>query len=355
MILLSQKLNILSVFLFTLFICVFSLYAVNRVNAALYILTLNKNIADGGAVTSNPNGISCGTSCIQSTASYTDSKNWSADPMTSAFGGENLQTGNSFDSADLVGSRDNIRDNNLGTSFGANCNVPHFTGLSCFFSYTDGLYFSSPIDINKIEIDHEFASNEVGAKAITWKVSPYFPGGVGWSPVMEETTWANTALHTDTISGLWSNIAAVRVHATSRANIIGYPTDFGGSVNHYTYELRVFGPEKVVLIASAASGYTFTGWSGSGCSGTGTCTVTMDANKSITANFTLSYTSCGLRAYDGAQIITFACEPTGTVTSLLRIFSSGNIYGIVLVDPTDASASKFRIRITAGIRALRKL
>ena len=112
---------------------------------------------------------------------------------------------------------------------------------------------------------------------------------------------------------------------------------------------------SVTLTATAFATYTFTGWSGGGCSGTGTCTVTMSADRAITANFTLSYASCGLRAYDGSAIITFACEPTGTVTSLLRIFSSGNIYGIMLVDPTDASASKFRIRTSAGIRALMKL
>jgi uncharacterized repeat protein (TIGR02543 family) len=40
---------------------------------------------------------------------------------------------------------------------------------------------------------------------------------------------------------------------------------------------------SVTLTATAATGSTFTGWSGAGC--TGTCTVTMDADKSVTANF----------------------------------------------------------------------
>lgn len=43
--------------------------------------------------------------------------------------------------------------------------------------------------------------------------------------------------------------------------------------------------DEVTLVASPNPGNTFTGWSG-GCSGTGlTCTVTMDAAKSVTANF----------------------------------------------------------------------
>jgi beta-lactam-binding protein with PASTA domain len=40
----------------------------------------------------------------------------------------------------------------------------------------------------------------------------------------------------------------------------------------------------VTLAASPASGSSFTGWTGA-CSGTGTCTVTMDAAKSVTATF----------------------------------------------------------------------
>jgi hypothetical protein len=41
----------------------------------------------------------------------------------------------------------------------------------------------------------------------------------------------------------------------------------------------------VTLTAAAAQGSTFTGWSGGGCSGTGTCQVTMDADKAVTATF----------------------------------------------------------------------
>lgn len=44
----------------------------------------------------------------------------------------------------------------------------------------------------------------------------------------------------------------------------------------------------VVLTATPAAGYTFNGWSGTAitCLGTGTCSVTMDAAKTVQANFT---------------------------------------------------------------------
>jgi hypothetical protein len=42
---------------------------------------------------------------------------------------------------------------------------------------------------------------------------------------------------------------------------------------------------KVTLAAAAASDSTFSGWSGGGCSGAGSCVVTMTANTAVTATF----------------------------------------------------------------------
>ena len=44
----------------------------------------------------------------------------------------------------------------------------------------------------------------------------------------------------------------------------------------------------MILTAAAATGSTFSGWSGEGCSGAGTCVVTMNAAQTVTANFTLN-------------------------------------------------------------------
>jgi hypothetical protein len=44
----------------------------------------------------------------------------------------------------------------------------------------------------------------------------------------------------------------------------------------------------VTLTATPAEGSTFSGWSGGGCSGTGTCTVTLSSEQAVSATFTVS-------------------------------------------------------------------
>jgi Tol biopolymer transport system component len=56
---------------------------------------------------------------------------------------------------------------------------------------------------------------------------------------------------------------------------------------------------QIVLTADPNPGSTFAGWSGGGCSGTGTCTVTLDADKNVTATF------------DGAEQRTLQVTKTG--------------------------------------------
>jgi len=63
---------------------------------------------------------------------------------------------------------------------------------------------------------------------------------------------------------------------------------------------------SVTLTAAQAPGSIFTGWSGGGCSGTGPCTVTLNANASVTATF---------NKIQRALTVTRSGAGSGTVTS----------------------------------------
>jgi hypothetical protein len=68
----------------------------------------------------------------------------------------------------------------------------------------------------------------------------------------------------------------------------------------------------VTLSAAADPGSTFTGWSGEGCSGTGTCVVTMDAPRSVTATFTATtFLLTVVLAGDGPGFGTVTSDPAG--------------------------------------------
>ena len=63
---------------------------------------------------------------------------------------------------------------------------------------------------------------------------------------------------------------------------------------------------NVTLTASAASGYTFAGWSGA-CSGTGaSCTVAMTAARSVTATFSQTISNTASLAWDPVVATNFS-------------------------------------------------
>jgi hypothetical protein len=120
---------------------------------------------------------------------------------------------------------------------------------------------------------------------------------------------------------------------------------------------------EVTLSASASAGSEFSGWSGSGCSGTGTCKVTMSEAKEVVATFDLKATKgsepvkvilAGSGAgkafiapeatkYRGSPEIKCEYKSPGPQTGACETFMSneGEGYEQVLISAEAAPGSKF--------------
>ncbi len=72
---------------------------------------------------------------------------------------------------------------------------------------------------------------------------------------------------------------------------------------------------SATVTATANSGYTFTGWSGAATGTTNPISITMDANKSVTANFQASGGSSTIRIEDDATATTGLCLVEGSISS----------------------------------------
>jgi len=98
----------------------------------------------------------------------------------------------------------------------------------------------------------------------------------------------------------------------------------------------------VTLTASPASGYSFSGWSGAGCSGTNTCVVTMSAARSVSASFTATpASSVALNtAVTGNGAGTLVSSPAGIncPTACTTTLASGTS---VTLTATSGTASHF--------------
>ena len=81
---------------------------------------------------------------------------------------------------------------------------------------------------------------------------------------------------------LVTHALTINKSGTGQGTVFSSPQGINcGSICQYSFSDSTI----VTLTAQIAQGATFVGWSGGGCSGNGTCAVTMDATKSVTATF----------------------------------------------------------------------
>jgi hypothetical protein len=129
----------------------------------------------------------------------------------------------------------------------------------------------------------------------------------GWSGACTgtSTTCTLTMNGPKLVTASFSNkpVLTVVPAGTGDGTVISMPTGIDCPMDcSQTYDAGT----TVTLTATQDPTSTFTGWSGGGCSGTGSCVVTMNASQSVTATF------------EANPVLTVSLEPattTGTVTS----------------------------------------
>ncbi len=251
-----------------------------------------------GTVTSSPSGIDCGSDCSEPFDAGTVVTLTAAPDAGSTFmgwsGGGCTGTGScvaTVTAVTAVAATFTLTTQTLdvsrgGTGAGTVTSSP--AGIDCGVDCTEGYPYGTIVTLT--------AAPTVGSMFLGWS-----GGGCSGTGTCTTTIIAATAV-TATFSLTTFTLAVARA-GTGSGTVTSNPAGIACGAD--CTEDYAFGT-VVMLTAAPAAGSTFTGWSGGGCTGTGSCTTPITAATTVTATFTLStYTLSVARAGTG----------TGTVTS----------------------------------------
>jgi hypothetical protein len=152
----------------------------------------------------------------------------------------------------------------VGTGSGSVTSVP--SGIDC--GSTCSAYFSS-------------------VSAVTLTATPAAGSTfVGWGGDCSGTVCVTTMSQARSVLATFSQAApqtlSVSKLGSGSGSVVSVPAGIDcGS----TCSAQFSNGTSVTLTATAASGSSFVGWSGEGCTGTGSCVLTIDAARSVTATF----------------------------------------------------------------------
>ena len=259
-------------------------------------LTVSKTGAGAaaGTVTSTPGGISCGATCTARYLSGTSVTLTAAAGAGSVFVGwsgggcagtavcvvaptadttvtANFAVGRTLTVTKAGGGAGTVGSSPAGISCGATCSA----------QFTDG----TPVTLT--------AAPSAGSVFTGWS-----GGGCAGTGTCVTTLSANT-----TITASFQLLRTLTVTKTGAGSGTVMSTPAGVNCGA-TCSAQFADGASVTLTASAAAGSVFTGWSGAGCSGTGTCVVTLAADTSVSANFALLRSLTVAKAGTGSGTVT---------------------------------------------------
>ena len=281
--------------------CAVSMAAATTVTATfeptLVALTIVRTGSGGGTVTSSPAGIACGATCA---ANFTEG---AVVTLTAAQGPTSTFAGWSGGGCSGTGSC--VVTLAAATTVTATFTRTQYTLAVSRAGTGTGTVTSAPAGINC------GATCNASYDADTVVTLTATPGGTstfgGWSGACTGTGSCVVTLSAARSVTATFNVAQAQLQVLKTGTGTGTVTSSPGGIACGASCSALFDvTQTVVLTAVQDSTSTFTGWSGEGCSGTGTCTVNMNVARTVAANFTRNQATLQvLKAGTG----------TGTVTS----------------------------------------
>ena len=286
--------------------CVVDVRSNLTINAAFalnYTLVVTRTGNGAGTVSSAPAGIDCGADCDETyTANAMVTLTASATP-TSTFvgwsGGGCSGTGAcvvTMDAAKTVNAEFRLRQYTLTTSVGG-------TGT--------GTVTSSPVGIAcGTDCTESYDHGTMVALTATAGGTSAF---TGWTGACTGVGACVVTMDQARTVGANFTVNQVALSVSKAGNGAGTVTSTpAGIACGATCTAPFNAGSTITLGAVPSTGSTFTGWSGGGCSGTGSCTVTLAASTTVTATFTLDrYTLTVAKTGTGASYGTVTSTPAG--------------------------------------------
>ena len=291
-----------------------------------YRLTVSKAGTGSGTVTSNPAGISCGTACTGSYGSGTSVTLTATAASGSTFTGW---------SGACTGTGSCTVSMNAAKAVTATFNLPRYTLTVNKAGTGSGTVASYPAGIScGADCSESYTSGTSVTLTATAASGWAFAGWGGPCTGMGSCTVSMSAARSVTATFLPGYTLTVSKAGTGAGTVASYPA--GISCGADCIESYTSGT-SVTLTASAASGSTFTGWSGA-CGGTSTCTVSMSAARAVTATFLPNYTLTVSKAGTGSGTVVSNLAGISCGTDCSEPYTSGTS---VTLTATAASGSTF--------------
>jgi len=143
----------------------------------------------------------------------------------------------------------------------------------------------------------------------------------GWSGACTGTDPCSITMDAD--KSVTANFSGIFYNLTVAVN------PAGGGTTDPAVGVHAYAAGSVVAVtATPATGYTFTGWSGA-CTGTGACSITMDADKSVTANF------AQVQQYSLTVVVTPAGGGTTNPAAGVHAYTAGTVVTVTATPAPD--------------------